>query len=137
MVHALKDLWRVLKNDACLVDLRPIPTAQSIDIVQRGELIESHPFDDDYRIKNDKAANFAIATVRDSLFHLENSHPFPFKKIFDNLDELIEEGQNKSPPISLDDEMVQTLELASTAPEIRVQHRYNMLLNCYRKIESH
>lgn len=134
MVHALKDIWRVLKNDAVLIDLRPIPTAQSIDILRGNELIESYHFDDSYRIENDKAANSAIATVRDTHFRLEHSHPFPFKKIFDNLDELIEEGQSKSPPITLNQASMQPLRLASKQYDIRFQHRYDMLLNRYRKI---
>ena len=80
MVHALKDIWRVLKKDAFLIDLRPIPKAQSIDLIRGNELIERKFFDDAYRIKNDKAANSAIATVQDTFFRLEHSHPFPFKK---------------------------------------------------------
>ena len=78
MVHGLEEIHRLLKPDASLVDIHPIPIAPLIEVYQGGRLVFAEPvpaYDDE----DERAAEDALARVlQRRLFVVEREAAFDF-----------------------------------------------------------
>lgn len=63
MVHALREIWRVLRADGTLVDLRPLPTGYPIELVTPGAVVQVGELDGSGMIGDDEAADRAVQRV--------------------------------------------------------------------------
>ncbi len=89
MVHALKEIWRVLTPQGCLVDLRPLHSNPLLEIVSQGDVAVAGQIDETEGIPNDTAANKALAqVVQEKWFTQEQVAAFNFASYWDTPDEL-------------------------------------------------
>jgi hypothetical protein len=92
MVHALKEIHRVLAGGVILIDLRPLIDLSPIEVVSVREaklagVVNQLPED----ISNDEAANKAIAkAAKQNWFTLERKEFFPFIYSWDSPEEMRE-----------------------------------------------
>src|SRR5574341_56289 len=88
MVHALKDIWRVLAPDSLLLDLRPLSGAWPVEVVSAGGVTVTGHVDESADVADDRAADAALATVAQAgLFARERDGGFDFRWYWDSLDE--------------------------------------------------
>lgn len=89
MVHALREIKRLLRRDACLIDIHPARAAPLIEVRTADEVLFAEPsasydYDDDLRHAED-----ALASVTErALFALDRSHEFEFVTIASSVVEL-------------------------------------------------
>ena len=86
MVHALHEVWRVLRPDGLLIDLRPAAVHRRVGVLQaeryRPVGVMRETFDDD------RAADRAVTEVeREGLFKAERRAVFACNRTMDSLDE--------------------------------------------------
>jgi hypothetical protein len=90
MVHALKEIQRVLASAGILIDLRPFVDKSPVEVVSGGEthlagVVNQLPED----IANDEAANKSIEKAAEQgWFILERREFFPFSYYWDSPDEM-------------------------------------------------
>jgi hypothetical protein len=88
MVHALREIWRVLAPDSLLLDLRPLSGAWPVEVVGAGGVMVTGHVDESEDIADDRAADAALAAVeREGLFVRERDGDFDFSWYWDSLDE--------------------------------------------------
>ena len=89
MVHALKEIWRVLILSGYLIDLRPYTHQRPIELVTPNEVFPIGFIDSSAGIPDDVAANSAIEhAVTTGLFAREQSTTFEYCTYWDSVDEL-------------------------------------------------
>lgn len=134
MVHALKEIWRVLKPDGILLDLRPLHYNVTIDLVYEDDSELIHVYGDEWRMANDKAADDAIATVKqENLFKFEDNAPFEYVKYYDSCQEMLDYDAQRNPPIYHPDDVIQQLKIADTRPGVILRTGTGMHLTGYRR----
>jgi len=134
MVHALKEIWRVLKPDGILIDLRPIRLNVTIDLVHGDEMELISVYSDEWRVAKDKAADDAITTVKsENLFTFQDSAPFEYVKYYDTGQEYIDYEAQRNPPIIHPDDVVQQVKVADDNPGVMIRLGTAMHLTSYRR----
>ncbi len=89
MVDALREVWRVLRPDGCLIDLRPLARDTPIELVEAGGAVEVGQLDGSRGISDDLACDEALArVVEDGAFRYDGVRRFEFGIYFDTLDEM-------------------------------------------------
>jgi len=90
MVHALKEIWRILTPEGILIDLRPISDRWSIEVSTRQKSWEAGRVTDSVvALADDAAADEAMADVSQAgWFALERKEGFDFFYYWDKPDEM-------------------------------------------------
>ena len=90
MVHALREIWRVLVPDGELIDLRPISEDAPVQVVAGNEvLFAGRRIDGEAGIVDDTAANEAIdSTVDSGWFIREYAGSFKYNTYWRTPDEM-------------------------------------------------
>lgn len=136
MVHALKDIWRVLTKDGKLVDLRPFHANWPMEVLVGGQVVNVGSVDNSSSISDDLAANTAIKrAVSEGWFVQERTESFDYAWYWDSSTEMKAYFENKSPPIIIPattlTRVQEFLETGDKDTVVRV--RLHMLIACYRK----
>jgi hypothetical protein len=89
MVHALEEIKRVLRRDACLIDIHPAREAPRIEVRMGDEVLfaapsASYDYDEDLQHAEDALAS----AIEAGLFVLDRSHEFEFVTIASSVVEL-------------------------------------------------
>jgi hypothetical protein len=89
MVHALEEIKRILRRDACLIDIHPVRQAPIIEVRTTDEVLFAEPsasydYDDDLQ----HAEDALVSAVERALFVLDGSHEFEFVTIASSVVEL-------------------------------------------------
>jgi len=89
MVHALKDVWRVLVDDGTLLDLRPLPAEYCLELVTPDAAIPIGKTDTTARAQDDAAADAAVRLMVDEgLFALRRRVEFDVDILWDTVGDL-------------------------------------------------
>ncbi len=135
MVHALKEIWRVLVPGGLLLDLRPLCASWPVEVVAGERVMRAGVLDDSLALGDDLAANRAIArVVNERWFIREREGSFTYDWYWDTLDELKEHVEERWYPIALPDSVYaqgKRLLREDAAARVRVQ----MVIASYRKEE--
>ena len=136
MVHALREIHRVLKPNGTLIDLRPhfgdriVEVMLSVATVRAGEIDSSATETDKYE------ANTAIQkVVADGLFRLEHDEVFNYVADIDTVDDLREYGESLEESI-LPETVVAQVEalIADETDDFSIQVRRPMMIARYHRI---
>ena len=89
MVHALEEVKRLLRRDACLIDIHPVREVPIIQVRTADEVFFAEPstsydYDDDLQHAEDALAS----AIERALFFLDRSHEFEFVTIASSVTEL-------------------------------------------------
>lgn len=135
MVHALTETWRVLHTTGILVDLRPRHSNQAIEQITNGQPEMVTCYNDDHRLRNDVAADNAIATAVDSqLFQLVKSVTFTYVRHYDTGTELMDYFLTRNPPVYQPERIIKKIYRADMDTNTTLRLTHEMQLNGYRKI---
>jgi hypothetical protein len=89
MVHALKEIWRVLAPHGWLLDVRPLAANAPLEVVAGDLVWLAGRVDEAGGLGDDHAANEAVRTVvREGWFIRERQAHFEYAWYWDTLDEL-------------------------------------------------
>ena len=89
MVHALKEIWRVLVPRGWLLDVRPLSANWPLEIVAGKQVWPAGRVDDSAGLPDDQAADESLRmVVRDGWFVRERQARFDYAWYWDTLDEL-------------------------------------------------
>jgi hypothetical protein len=86
MVHALREIARVLIQDGTLIDLRPIAGRWAVEVVSAHDRKHAGEVTDlPQALADDEAANLAVSqAARDGLLAREREETFPFSYYWDS-----------------------------------------------------
>jgi hypothetical protein len=89
MVHALEEIKRLLRRNACLIDIHPVREAPIIEVRTADEVLfaeasPSYDYDDDLR----HAEDALLWAIERALFVLDGSHELEFVTIASSVIEL-------------------------------------------------
>jgi hypothetical protein len=133
MVHALKEIWRVLVPGGLLLDLRPLCTSWPVEVVTGERVMRAGALDDSLALSDDLAANRAIAhVVSERWFTREREGSFTYDWYWDTLEELKEHVEELWYPIVVPDSVYaqgERLIRGGRVARVRVQ----MMVASYRK----
>ena len=136
MVHALKEIHRVLKSGGTLIDLRPHYGNRAIEVDLSSATLHAGEIDSS-RTESDKhAADSAIQqVVQDGLFKLEHDEIFELQSHLDTVDDLREMRKSFRQSI-LPDEVITRVEAltADETDDFSIRVRRNMLIARYRRL---
>jgi hypothetical protein len=138
MVHALKEIWRVLQNSGLLIDLRPILDQWPVEITSSGEILEAGRATDLLEpLADDEAANQAIAGIsKQGWFLREQEQAFPFFYYWDTPKEMQDYIDDTwDDVITIDDELWSRLRSmwATANADASVRIRLKMSIASWRK----
>jgi hypothetical protein len=89
MVHALKEIWRVLAPRGWLLDVRPVSANAPLEVVAGNQVWLAGRVDESGGLPDDHAANESLRTmVREGWFVREREERFDYAWYWDTLDEL-------------------------------------------------
>jgi hypothetical protein len=136
MVHALREIWRVLVPGGILLDLRPLCASWPVEIVAGERVLRAGALDDSLAMVDDLAANHAVEqVVRDGWFRRERGGTFTYDWYWDTLDELKEHVEERWHPIALPDSVyAQAQRTAASVAGVSVRVRVHMMIGRYRKL---
>jgi len=137
MVHALREVWRVLAPDGVLIDLRPFFCSWSVEVVTEKQVLFAGRLDDSGRQYKDLLSNAALAQVqREGWFALEQEASFDYFFYWDTPDEMKAYiHEDWEPRTYLPEEVwaeAQRL-VASAGSNTRVRVRENIIISRWRK----
>ena len=131
MVDALKEIWRVLVADGCMLDWRDRPANWPLEIVIGEQVHVAGSADVSSRIPKHAASDEALGRVVDEgWFVCERQCAFDCIWYWDTLDEL-KDHMEKSIPEAVWTEAQRLI--AESGEETRVRLRRNMGISRYRK----
>lgn len=141
MVHALKEIWRVLAPGGLLLDVRPFSANMPVEVVgaagaamAAGEMHES----EDGRA-DDQAANAAMRAIeREGLFAREREGTFDFLWYWDTPDEMQAYVAEKWTDTYLpDDVLAETRRLMQrTGADAQVRTSTNIIISRWRRLKE-
>jgi hypothetical protein len=137
MVHALKEIWRVLVPRGWLLDLRPLAANAPLEVVAGNQVWLAGRVDESGGLPDDHAANESLRTVvREGWFVRERQTRFDYAWYWDTLDELqthIAEKWSNSVkmPAGVRAEAARLMAAAGTGGRVRL--RLTMTIARYRK----
>jgi hypothetical protein len=137
MVHALKEIWRVLLPHGWLLDVRPVSMNAPLEVVADNQVWLAGRVDESGGLPDDHAANESLRTmVREGWFVPERQERFDYAWYWDTLDELhthIAEKWSNSVqlPAAVEAEAARLLAAGGTAARVRLQ--LTLTIARYRK----
>lgn len=138
MVHALKEIWRVLALGGTLLDLRPFSASWPVEIVAGERVMRAGVLDDSLALADDLAANRSVAhMVSARWFSRERNGAFIYDWYWDTLDELKQHVEERWNPVVLPDSVYrQAQRFARNVPDAKVRVRAQMIIGRYRKQQT-
>src|SRR5262245_51870770 len=89
MVHALRQIWRVLVPRGWLLDVRPLSTNAPLEVVAGSKVWLAGRVDESTGLPDDHATNQSLQTVvREGWFVSEDQARFDYAWYWDTLDQL-------------------------------------------------
>ncbi len=89
MVDALREVWRVLCPDGCLIDLRPLAQNTPIELLEAGRVVEVGQLDGSPGVPDDLACDEALArVVAEGAFRYDGVRRFEFGIYFDTVEQM-------------------------------------------------
>ena len=137
MVHALREIWRVLAPGGTLIDLRPLSARWPVEVVVNHHATVAGLVDDSPGAPLDTAANESLAqAAREGLFTREQENSFKYLWYWDTPDEMkayLEE--NWAPDAILPDEVLAEARrlMSKTGEGGRARIRLHMIISAWRK----
>lgn len=138
MVHALREIWRVLARRSLLLDLRPLSGAWPVEVVSAGGVTVTGHVDESADVADDRAAEAALVTVeRQGLFARERSGAFDFSWYWDSLGEAQAYIAEKWTEARVPEEVLaETQRLMASAGEgARVRATARIVISRWRRLE--
>ncbi len=136
MVHALKEIWRVLSPAGTLIDLRPFVASYPVEVVTGDDVQTAGTVDDSKKLADDAAADSALKQLLQAgLFALEYQTTFDFLWYWDASEEMKAYYEDKSPPVFIPDHVIERTQrlLTEMGSEAKIRVRIKMLISRYRK----
>jgi hypothetical protein len=137
MVHALRDIWRVLLPRGWLLDVRPLSANAPLEVVAGTQVWRAGRVDEAAGLPDDHAANQSLQTiVREGWFIREHQARFDYAWYWDTLDELRSHIAEKwSNSMRLPDAVAAEAArlLAAGGPDAQVRLRLTLTIARYRK----
>jgi hypothetical protein len=139
MVHALEEIWRVLKPGGNLLDLRPIHQTRPLQIVIDQQVIALDTVDYSGQRPDDRAADAALRhVVHDGKFDQQREAIFEYHWYWDTVPEMRTYFDNQDPPILLTEAQIahcqQQLRVAGAGARLRMQ--VPMTIGLYAKQQA-
>ncbi len=136
MVHALREIWRVLMPGGLLLDLRPFSASWPVEVVAGEQVMRAGALDDSLALTEDMAANRAMEQVVDEGWYAcERTGSFTCDWYWDTLDELKAHVEERWSPIVLPDSVyAQGQRFAARVEGVSARVRVHMVIGRYRKL---
>ena len=137
MVHALREIWRVLMPGGWLLDVRPVSANAPLEVVAGSQVWRAGRVDESGGLPDDHAANESLrTTVCEGWFVRERQERFDYAWYWDTLDALrthIAEKWSNSVqlPAAVEAEAAQLI--AAGGASTRVRLRLTLTIARYRK----
>jgi hypothetical protein len=138
MVHALREIWRVLIPGGNLIDVRPRPTNWPLEVVAPGQILLAGRVDNAPFVPDDSAAEKSMEqTVHEGLFSIDHQATFDCASYWNALEDMLtyyEETEN--PSLTIPDAVLAAARAftAASNQQSRVRIRAGMHLARYQKI---
>jgi hypothetical protein len=130
MVHALREIWRVLVPNGHLIDLRPRATNWPLEVVADGQVMLAGKVDNTSFVPDDSAAERAIQrTVSEGQFSLERQVSFDCASYWDTLDDMLTYyAESVNPSLTVPDDVLAAARklAATTQQDNKVRIRVSM-----------
>ena len=136
MVHALKEIWRVLIPGQSLIDLRPLAGHSRVEVMAGNQLQFAGLVDESDDKQDDLAADNAIAFVVDEgWFSQIRKTSFDYATYWDTPDEMKAYAEARWTKSYLPEAVLaRTRQLIATStPPVRLRIRRKMMIARYRK----
>jgi hypothetical protein len=127
MVHALRELVRVVKTGGAVIDLRPQSAAWPVEVVANRKTtavgrVTDHP----QALSDDAASNATFAAAeQESWLQREDQHDFPFFYYWDSPNEMQEYIKEEWEDVSISEDVWKTLRstwaIADGDARVRIQ----------------
>lgn len=136
MVHALKEIVRVLVPGGNLIDLRPFNETVPVDVITGDESYYAGIIDGSHEHPDDLAANAAIKQVTvEGLFAREASDSFDLFSYWDSAANLKTWMDERSSSILPPETLAEAGRLMTMhGPNARIRNHLNMIIARYRKL---
>ena len=139
MVHALKEIWRVLAPGGVMIDLRPLTELPPVEVVADGQAASAGRLDEPQADPDDQAANEALAQVeREQVFICERRGAFVLSYYWDTPGEMKAHIDEKWTHTRLPEEVLAEANrlVACAGADARVRVRRNMVISRWRKMQT-
>jgi hypothetical protein len=138
MVHALKEIWRVLGPAGNLLDVRPLAGKSVVEVLGVGQATAAGRLDENPdSFEDDRAANDAMAHIgREGLFALERIGAFDFAWYWDTPAEMQAYIAEKWTQTHLPEDVLEEAHrlMASAGEGTRVRARSRITLSRWRRL---
>ena len=136
MVHALKEIHRVLKPNGTLIDLRPNLGNRPIEVVLSNATLRAGEIDTSASAPDSHASNAAIKqVVADGLFKLEYDEEFEYIADLDTVADLHEYSKTLKQNILSEATVAQVEALISDeTDDFSIRIRRSMIIARYRRL---
>ena len=138
MVHALKEVRRVLTAAGRLVDLRPVASRPVLEVYVGGEAERAGEIDDAPKEPDDKAADAAVrSALAAGLFEEEQKHSFEYPYYWRTLDQMMQYfDEHWSHHAILPGHVVQEARrlVKNSAFDSKLRVRRTMIIATYRRL---
>lgn len=136
MVHALKEIARVLVPGGYLIDLRPFTKTRAVDVLADGGSFPAGYIDYSHEFADDLAANAAVEQVTaEGIFAREEDDSFNLFFYWDTAPGFVTHVEEVSSGV-LPPETATQVEALMTqyGPNARIRADLNMIITRYRKL---
>ncbi len=137
MVHALREIWRVLAPGGTLIDLRPLSARWPLEVVVNRQATVAGLVDDSPGAPLDEAANQSLEqAAREGLFIREQDGAFKYLYYWDTPDEMKAYVEERwAPDAILPDEVLAEARrlMSEAAAPAQVRVRAHMIISRWRK----
>ena len=136
MVHALKEIWRVLAPGGYLIDLRPHSGKSPVEVVGAGWAVLAGLVDESLDSPDEIAANESMTyVIHKGWFVHDREESFKFALYWDTPDEMKAYTEEKWTHSYVPAEVLTEVRrlMANNDKEASVRIRQNMIISRYRK----
>ena len=137
MVHALREIWRVLISGKCLIDLRPRSENLQVEVVAGEQIMFAGVIDESAYLPDDVAADNAVTQVmQEGLFTQKHEARFDYAMYWDSPDEMKAYARERWAKSRLLEAVVVRSRrfMATSSVSARVRIRRKMMIVRYQKI---
>jgi hypothetical protein len=137
MVHALREIWRVLISGKYLIDLRPRSEDLRVEVVTGEQVIFVGVIDESAYLPDDVAADNALAQImHEGLFAQNHKAQFDYDMYWDSPDEMKEYARERWPQSRLPEVVLVRSQrlMAAGSAYARVRIRRKVMIARYQKV---
>jgi hypothetical protein len=134
MVHALQDVWRALRPNGLMLDVRCYAQQWPIEALVDGQWLEAGVVDDSSYAPDDLAADAALAQIeREGWFVRERAEEFEIYCYWDTLDAMQHEVNEVWTPACVPDDVMARARALAREDDAQVRVRLHMVISRWRK----